>query len=127
MQPEQHKLIPNVSTHWNSTYYIIDCLLEQRWPVISDPSMTKPAAHSLDLSADHWNLLSELKPILHVLLVATTYLSAEYNVSTSTVLPIVHCIVKSLEETDEDYPSIRQFKTTDCGSKYKGWAVDVYV
>ena len=127
MQTEQHKLIQDVSTRWNSTYHKIDRLLEQRWPVtavLSDPSVTKCGDRLLDLSTDQWNLLAELKPLLHVLQVATTYLSLEYNVSISTVFPIVQGIVKSMELTEEDSPSVCQFKKTVCQGIKSRWNLD---
>ena len=53
-------------------------------------------------------LVSFIKPVLHVLQVATTYLSAENNVSISAVLPIVHGLTKSMEITEDDPPAIQQ-------------------
>ena len=43
MQAEQHNLVQDVVTQWNSTYFLIERLLEQRWlvtAVLSDPSLT---------------------------------------------------------------------------------------
>ena len=69
MQDEQHNLVQDVVTRWNSTYFLNECLLEQCWPVtavLSDPSVTKYSDRSLDLTSEQWNLLAELKPwILH--------------------------------------------------------------
>lgn len=51
MNTKDHKLIQDVSTRWNSTYYVIQRLLEQRWPVtatLSDPEIPKGKQH-LDL------------------------------------------------------------------------------
>ena len=113
MQAEPHQLIQDVTTRWNSTYFLIERLLEQRWPitaVLSDPSVTKSGDRSLDLKTEQWNLLTELKPVLHVLQIATTYLSAEYNVSISALLPIIHGLTKSMEVTEEDSPAIHQCK-----------------
>ncbi len=86
-------------------YFLIDRLLEQHWPVtavLSDPVVTKSGDRLLDLTTEQWNLLAELKSILHILQVhvATTYLSAEYNVSISALLPIIHGLTKSMEVTD---------------------------
>ena len=33
MRMEPHQLMQNVSTWWNSAYYMIDHLVEQRWPI----------------------------------------------------------------------------------------------
>ena len=66
MQDEQHNLVQDVVTRWNSTYFLNECLLEQCWLVTavpSDPSVTKYSDRSLDLTSEQWNLLAELKPL----------------------------------------------------------------
>ena len=78
--------------------------------VLSDYSVTKATDQLLDLKTEQWNLLSELKPTLHVLQVATTYLSSEYNESISAVLPIVHGVLKFMEATESDSPTFRKLK-----------------
>ena len=106
-----NNLIYYVSTRWNSTFYLIDRLLEQHWPITavpSDSSVTKVSDRTLDLTTDQWNLLASLNPVLHVLQVATTYSSTENNVSTciSAVFSIVHGLTKSMEITEDDPPAI---------------------
>ena len=51
----------------------------------------------LDLKKEQWDLLQELKDVLHPLQVATTYLSSEFNVSGSSLLPVVHGMIKNLQ------------------------------
>ena len=49
----EHKLIQDVAVRWNSSYYMIERVLEQRWPVVatlSDPEITQRGKHYLDLS-----------------------------------------------------------------------------
>jgi len=89
---------------------VIKCLLEQLWPVTADASVTKSEDRSLDFTTEQWNLLAELKPVLCVLQVATTYQSAEYNVSISALLPIIHGLTKSMEATEGDSPAVHQRK-----------------
>ena len=63
-----HNLIQDVSTRWNSTFYMIERLVEQRWPitaVLSDNSVTKPSDRYLDLKSEQWEILSALKELLH--------------------------------------------------------------
>ena len=91
MQAEQHNLVQDVATQWNRTYFLIERLLQQRRPVPSAPSVTKCSDCSLDLTSEQWNLLA-VKPVLHVLQVATAFLSSEYNVSVSTNCPWPHKI-----------------------------------
>ena len=88
---------------------MIECFLEQLWPVTADPLVTKSDNDSLDFTTEQWNW-AELKPVLCVLQVATTYQSAEYNVSISALLPIIHGLTKSMEATEEDSPAVRQYK-----------------
>ncbi|KAK9973178.1 hypothetical protein ABG768_023921, partial [Culter alburnus] len=43
MNTPQHKLIQDVTTQWNSTYFMLERLLEQRWPItamLSDSEVT---------------------------------------------------------------------------------------
>jgi len=68
MRMNSHNLIQDVSTRWNSTFYMIERLVEQRWPitaVLSDNSVTKPSDRYLDLKSEQWEILSALKELLH--------------------------------------------------------------
>ena len=56
---------------------MIECLLEQRWPitaVLSDHTVTKGSDRYLNLKSEQWETISALKDVLHPLQVATTYL-----------------------------------------------------
>ena len=119
-------MVQDVATR-NSTYFLIELLLEQCWPVtavLSDPSVTKYSDRSLDLTSEQWNLLAELKPVLHVLQVATTFLSAEYNVSISALQPIVHGLTRSMEVTEEDSPAIHQCKCAISKELRSRWSLN---
>ena len=65
--------------------------------VLADTTVTKTSDRYLELKGNQWDLLEGLKAVLHPLQVATTYLSAEYNVSVSALLPVLFGLVKSLE------------------------------
>ena len=94
---------------------MIDYLVEQRWPitaVLSDRTVTKVSDRYLDLKLEQWEILTALKDILHPLQVATTYFSAECNVSISALYPVFHGLLKSLQCSDDDLPSIQACKTT---------------
>ena len=69
-------------------------------------------------------MLASLKPILHVLQAATTYLSDENNVSVSAVLPIVYDLTKSMEITEDDPPAIQQVKCNISQEVKRKWHLD---
>ncbi|KAI4818628.1 hypothetical protein KUCAC02_003934 [Chaenocephalus aceratus] len=81
MGTPQHKLSQDVPIRWNSSFYMIKRLLEQRWPVpatLSDPEVTKAGKHYLDMRADQWSILGgtymkALEPFEQ----ATVFLSGE--------------------------------------------------
>ncbi|KAL4008530.1 hypothetical protein ACER0C_002382 [Sarotherodon galilaeus] len=78
MGTAEHKLIQDVAVRWNSSYYMIERLLEQRWPVVatlSDPEITQRGKQYLDLKNDQWILLDELKEVLKPYEQATNVLS----------------------------------------------------
>ena len=75
---EPHQLI-RCKHVWNSTYYMIDLLIEQRWlvtVVLSDHTVTKGSDRYLDMKSEQWETLTALKGLLHPLQVASTYFSA---------------------------------------------------
>ncbi|XP_063324202.1 E3 SUMO-protein ligase ZBED1-like [Pelmatolapia mariae] len=64
MNVKKNTLIQDVSTRWNSTFHMIERLLEQRWPLtatLSDPEVMPRGKHYFDLKPDQWALLEELK------------------------------------------------------------------
>ena len=86
------RLLQDISTRWNSTYYLLDRLVEMRWPisaVLSDERITKRSDRYLDLRNEQWDLAKELLAPLQQTEVATVYFSEENKVSISSVLPIV--------------------------------------
>ena len=94
------KLTQDVATRWNSTFFIIDRLVEQRWPVtatLSDPAITQRSKHYLDLKAEQWSLLEELTTVLKPFEMATTFMSGESYVTISVVPPLVKGLLRSTE------------------------------
>ena len=77
MNIAHHSLLQDVATRWNSTYFMYDRLLEQRWAVyavIHDDKVTSSDQRHLDLRSEQWDLLSQLVVVLKPLQVATTAL-----------------------------------------------------
>ena len=104
MQPYQ--LIQDLSMQWNSIYYMMDHLIEQRCPI------TAVSDRYLDMKSEQWETLTSLKVVLHPLQVATTYFCAEYNISVLALYPFLHGLLKSLQCNGDDLPAIRTCKTT---------------
>ena len=104
---DENKLIQDVSVRWNSSYYMIKRLLEQRWPVtatLSDPEVTQRAKHHLDLKGEQWSLLEELQQALEPFEQATVLLSGETYATVSVLVPLVKGLQKSTQSTFESSP-----------------------
>nr|XP_054758013.1 E3 SUMO-protein ligase ZBED1-like [Lytechinus pictus] len=119
MGQDKKRLISSVKTRWNSVLEMLERLQETRWPVcgvLSDRTLTKWAdASTLELKDDQWALIEMLVPCLRPLKVATEVLSAEENVSSSIVLPIISGLLDNhLTTNQDDSETIRKFKTKTC-------------
>ena len=82
MNLPEKKLKQDISMRWNSTFYMIQRLLEARWPVVavlSDESVTKRSDRFLDLRSEQWDPLQELSKVLEPIEIATVFLSYESN------------------------------------------------
>ena len=68
-QPKR-KSINDCTTRWNSTFYMCQSLLENRWPisaVLADKSVTRVEHRRLEFTTTQWELLGDLVKILHSL------------------------------------------------------------
>ena len=114
MNIAQHSLLQDVATRWNSTYFMYDRLLEQRWAVyavIHDDKVTSSDQRHLDLRSEQWDLLSQLVVVLKPLQVATTALSKDLNISSSLIYPVVNGLVKvHLTIGRDDLDTVKKFK-----------------
>lgn len=100
------KLIQDVSTRWNTVYYMMERLIEVRWPVVavlSNPDVTKKShAATLEMTTEQWNLMTEVSPLLKPFELATVLLSSEKGATSSCVFPVVIGIRERLENTGEE-------------------------
>jgi len=97
--PDQtcHAIIQDVQTRWNSTFYMLDRLLEQKKPLIlyaADNNIVLPTAHQ-------WTLLEHVLAILTPIERATRDVSAEKS-SASDVIPMVVAIKRALQNVTDD-------------------------
>uniref|UniRef100_A0A8C5N3T4 BED-type domain-containing protein n=1 Tax=Gouania willdenowi TaxID=441366 RepID=A0A8C5N3T4_GOUWI len=99
MGVQQHMLVQDVSTRWNSTLHMLSRLLEQRWPVtaaLSDPAVNpRGKNHYLDLKPEQWILTEELTQILEPFEGATVFLSGEQYLTLSALPQLVQTLKKS--------------------------------
>ena len=76
-----------MSLKWNSTFHMVTCLLEQRWPLTA--TVTQRGKQHLDLKPDQWVLLEGQAKALQAFESATVYLSGETYVTVSALPPLV--------------------------------------
>ena len=99
MNMAKQKLKMDCPTRWNSTLYMIQHLVTNRWPVsavLSNTTVTKRQDRTLDLTAQQWVLLKELAKLLEPLEIATVLFCPEKKVAISCVLPVMHSAMTSM-------------------------------
>ena len=107
--------------------YMLECLVEMRWPiaaVLSDESVTKRSYRSLDLKSEQWLLAEELVSVLRPFEVATTFFSCENNTSLSCILPVVFGLVETINNHSEDLQTIRKFKQQMVSELKRRWQLE---
>ncbi|CAB3224851.1 unnamed protein product [Arctia plantaginis] len=92
---KETKLIQEVSTRWNSTYYMIERFLELRI-VINDIIFRHRTAPPM-LNASELSVLSSVLLVLRPLEAATKEISGDRNCTSSKVIPLVHCLVLKIQ------------------------------
>ena len=110
----QHHLIQDVATRWNSTYFMLERLHEQRWAiyaVLYDEQGTQSQYKHLYLKEDQWKLIEQLCTALKPLQVATTALCEAEIVSIALVYPVINGLLKKhLSAKPDDLAPIKAFK-----------------
>ena len=125
MSMKDHQLVMEVSTRWNSTLYMIDRLIEQRWPV-SVVLMEKAADSrkaTASLSDTQWEVLSNLKSLLKPFEVATTFLSGEAYVTASVVPSLIMGLCSKMQAATGDETYVTDFKHTALSKLSARWPI----
>jgi len=109
------KLIQHCKTRWNSVYDMFERLVELRWPVcavLSDRNVVKPSdAKTLELKDEHWQLMSDLLPVLQPLQVATSDMCSETTPSALMLYPMLWSLINNhLLSNEDDMQSVAAFK-----------------
>jgi len=122
----QHTLLQDISTRWNSTYFMYERIAEQRWAiyaVIHDEQVTPSDQRHLDLKPEQWDLLPQLVVVLKPLQVATTALSKDQK--SSLFHPVVNGLVKChLKPGEGDLEMVKWFKEVVAGELLRRFSFD---
>lgn len=113
MSTAEDKLIQDVSTRWNSTYDMVERLLEQLWPVtatLSDPEVTPRGKHYFDLKPEQWVLLEELGKGLQSFECAPVYLSGQEYATASCLPQLVKGLQRFIQQTQFETSSGKAFQ-----------------
>lgn len=121
------KLIQEVSTRWNSTYYSISRFLELR-DIINQIVNRHPSAPAM-INAREAEDLKEVQEILLPLEAATKQLSGEKYTTSSIVIPMIFNIKKKTEGSTPQYDIGKKLKESlllECNKRF-GMAEQVYL
>ncbi|KAF3842706.1 hypothetical protein F7725_001555 [Dissostichus mawsoni] len=105
----KHRLINDVATRWNSSYEMVERYLEQQSAVYSALSALKNKDIA-NLTDQEVRVAENMIEIMKPLKTVTTILSTETAPSVSMILPLKTMILKSMEQNDEDTPTVRELK-----------------
>ena len=110
------KLIQDVQTRWNSSYFMMDRLLKLRVPVYAvlfdDQITNKSDRASLDIKDCHWQILEKVCPVLKPFVDATEILSKEDLPTGSAVYILLHDLMtQHLVSTELDAGIVSDLKT----------------
>lgn len=90
----QHSLCQMVETRWNSTYMMLDRLLEQREAVSADIAKSGKD----NLTATEWQLIESYVLLLKPMFQATQELCKEDTPTLSMVLPLIYSLEEGLKQ-----------------------------
>ena len=98
LQLPQHKPIQDELTRWNSSYYMLGRLLEQKQAILAvGAEITLP----VELSSLQWQLMAKVVHVLKPFEEATKEVSFS-SASIAIVIPMVNAIIRQLQMEDED-------------------------
>ena len=111
----------DVSTRWNSTYDMIERVLEQQLAVSAVLLQRRNLVH-LEISPNEWRILEDIVQLLRPFKIATLHLSGEKYPTISALGPLLGEIKKKVAADVSDSVVIREFKRAlrdDINSRYQ--------
>ena len=94
-----HVLIQDVATRWNSSYYMLERLLEQKKAITASNAECQPPT---ELRSHQWVLAEKVVKLLKVFEEATREISGEYS-SASIIIPIINSLKRTISQDDDDH------------------------
>jgi len=112
---DKHKLIQDVQTRWNSTYYMFERIIEQNEAIATTLCMLN--RNELCLSEDEISKIKQAVVLLHPLESATREMSSDKYISLSKVIPIAKSL-QQLTASGESSLSLRQHLLTQMNRRF---------
>ena len=91
----EHVLIEDVSTRWNSSYYMLQRLVEQK------KAANTECHPPVELQTQQWTLAEKVVKLLKVFEEATHEVSGDYS-RASVIIPIINTLKKTITQEEED-------------------------
>lgn len=101
LKKPEHKLVQEVETRWNSTFYMLSRLLEQKDCVVASLSAL---GSNIEIPRSHdWTVLSGVLEVLQPFEIITKELSTDLRTSISKIIPInrqLHHILNTFQHSE---------------------------
>ncbi|XP_028408818.1 zinc finger BED domain-containing protein 4-like [Dendronephthya gigantea] len=91
----EHKLIQEVDTKWNSTFFMFSCIFEQHDAITTAPCLS--GRNDLFLAVDDFQLLKASLSVLQLFETATREISADKYLSISRAIPLTRSLFTAIE------------------------------
>lgn len=114
----EHKLIQSVATRWNSVFYMLQRLFEQKDTVST--ALCLWGKNTLCLDEGEFSLIKQTVDSLQPFEEVTCKISAEKYVSVSKVIPLVSLIHRAVAECERQGSSLASQLAQQCQRRFRG-------
>ena len=125
----EHKLVGAVTTRWNSTYDMVERILQQQ-QALSAVLLEDRKSWCLMLNDADVTVLETFAELVKPLSYLTDALSGEKEVTCSAIRPLLQHVMEICEENDEDSPLLVQMKSAISGNlspRYESAAISIII